>query len=368
MDAITFSALTAPRQANGNTTGSLPSIWPGRSTSFGIESAGLTMAQVMVDYLRFAKSYYGTGRTSELHRIKHALRPVKKLYAAHLAAEFGPVEFKAVREQLIEQGLTRPGVNAQIKRIARMFKWSAGESKLPASVYQTLRLIPGLKRGRTVASEPDPIKPVSREDVEATVKHLLPIVADMVRIQLECGCRPGEICKLTPAMVDRSGDVWLAKLGEHKTAHHGRARIIYFGPKSQEILRPYLLRGPDDCLFRPCDAVKQRRERDHASRQTPPSCGNKPGSRAKTKGKRKRLPGIQYDTQSYARAIKRAAEKAGVPHWSPNQLRHTKATEVRSQFGLDAAASILGHAQVQVTQVYAEQDQARAIEVARKIG
>ena len=55
-------------------------------------------------------------------------------------------------------------------------------------------------------------------------------------------------------------------------------------------------------------------------------------------------------------------------HWSPNQLRHTRATEVRAQFGLDGAASILGHAQIGVTQVYAEQDQARALEVARRIG
>jgi hypothetical protein len=38
---------------------------------------------------------------------------------------------------------------------------------------------------------------------------------------------------------------------------------------------------------------------------------------------------------------------------------------VRSQFGLDAAASILGHSEVGVTHVCAEQDRARALEVAR---
>ncbi len=52
----------------------------------------------------------------------------------------------------------------------------------------------------------------------------------------------------------------------------------------------------------------------------------------------------------------------------PNQLRHTRATEIRAEFGLDSAASVLGHSQITTTQVYAEQDKARAIEVAKKTG
>ena len=42
-----------------------------------------------------------------------------------------------------------------------MFKWAAAEGKLPASVHDTLRLIPGLRRGRTEARETDPVKPVA---------------------------------------------------------------------------------------------------------------------------------------------------------------------------------------------------------------
>jgi site-specific recombinase XerC len=57
-----------------------------------------------------------------------------------------------------------------------------------------------------------------------------------------------------------------------------------------------------------------------------------------------------------------------VPHWHPNQLRHSAATAIRKQFGLEAAQVILGHSRADVTQVYAERDSARAIEVVRKIG
>ncbi len=45
-----------------------------------------------------------------------------------------------------------------------------------------------------------------------------------------------------------------------------------------------------------------------------------------------------------------------LPHWHANQLRHSKATEVRRQFGLEAAQVSLGHAKADVTQVYAERD------------
>ena len=79
---------------------------------------------------------------------------------------------------------------------------------------------------------------------------------------------------------------------------------------------------------------------------------------------------MRYTTDSYRRAIHRACDKT-FPHpelsklkaaradrsaegtelrqwqsehrWSPNQLRHTAATEIRSKFGLEAAQVILGH-------------------------
>ncbi|MCG2684174.1 MAG: hypothetical protein L6306_11245 [Planctomycetales bacterium] len=57
-----------------------------------------------------------------------------------------------------------------------------------------------------------------------------------------------------------------------------------------------------------------------------------------------------------------------LPHWHANQLRHSKATEIRRQFGLEAARVSLGHAKADVTQIYAERDARLAVEVARKIG
>ena len=86
------------------------------------------------------------------------------------------------------------------------------------------------------------------------------------------------------------------------------------------------------------------------------------------KRKPKRKPGTKYTTSSYRRAIHRACDKAGIDRWSPNRMRHTAATEIRSKFGLEAAQVILGHSQANVTQVYAERDLAKGIEVAKRIG
>jgi integrase len=267
---------------------------------------------------------------------------------------------------MLTNGLARTTINAQMKRIVRMMKWSAAEGKIPACVFETLRLIPGLKKGRTKARETAPVKPVDPDVVNATIEHLPSVVADMVRLQLLAGCRPGEVCKLTPAMIDREGEVWVAKIGDHKTAHHGRRRNIYVGPKAQAILMPYLLRGPDDCLFRPFDTDKKRREAATAKRRTPLSCGNRTGTNRRRKPKRK--PGMSYTTATYGKAIRRAAKKAGVDHWSPNQLRHSRGTEVRKQFGLEAAQVVLGHASADITQTYAERDEELARNVALKTG
>ena len=340
----------------------------GRSASFGIEPQSLRLSMLMVAYLKHSRCYYGTGRTSEYHRITLALKPVRELYAKSPAADFGPTQLKAVREWMIGQDHSRTYINANIKRVVRMFRWGAEEEMVPESVHRTLRLVASLKRGKTKARETKPVKPVPLEVVEATIEELLPTFAAMVRIQLLTGCRPGEVCKLTPGMIDRSGDVWVAKLHEHKTAIHDHERYLYFGPKAQAVLRPFLLRGPDEYLFRPADTIKQRKKRDSANRTTPLSCGNRPGkSNRKTKGKAT-VPADRYTRQAYTRRISEAAKRAKVEHWSPNQLRHTRATEIRADFGLDAAASVLGHSQITTTQVYAEQDKARAIEVARKTG
>ncbi len=251
----------------------------------------------------------------------------------------------------------------------------------------------GLRKGKTYAREPKPVRPVAAEVVDATVTHLPAVVADMVRFQRLTGCRPGEVCQIRPCDLDQSGATWVYTPTRHKTEHHDRQRQTFLGPQAQAVLLPYLRRSPEDFCFSPSESERQRRAERHASRKTPLSQGNRP------QPARPRVKQVDcYTKDSYRRAIARACEVAfGMPRelrsiakngsqetiaelrrraaewrarhcWTPNQLRHAAATEIRRQFGLEAAQAVLGHRTADVTQIYAERDQRLAAAVAREIG
>jgi integrase len=105
-----------------------------------------------------------------------------------------------------------------------------------------------------------------------------------------------------------------------------------------------------------------------------------PSQRARKPVRRRQRPaGERYNKDSYRRAIARAVglankarEKAGVeerlPNWSPNQLRHLRAGEVKERFGIEEASAVLGHANIRTTEIYADRKLKIAAEVARQIG
>ena len=93
-------------------------------------------------------------------------------------------------------------------------------------------------------------------------------------------------------------------------------------------------------------------------------------------------PGGRYTRHSYRVAVARACDRA-FPHptivkkrgvdltddqaaelaawrkahrWHPHRLRHTRATEIRKRFDVEAAQVILGHSKPDTTLVYAERD------------
>lgn len=327
-----------------------------------------TITELVVAYTEFATGYYRKDGepTNEVRTIKAAIKIVRELYGRTPAAEFGPLALQACREKMIGKDWCRNQINKQVDRVKRMFKWATRQQMIPGGVYEALRCVGGLKRGRTAARDSSKVKPVSDADIMATMEHLHGTVADMVQLQRLTGARPGEICDIRPGDINRKGDVWEYVPGSHKTEHHDRPRVIFIGAKAQMILLPYLLRAPDSYCFSPREAENKRRAEQHEARRTPLSCGNKPGSNRKATPRR--IAGEKYDSNNYGRAIRRAALTAKVAPWSPHRLRHTFATEVRKQFGLEAVQVCLGHAAAQVSEIYAERDFAKAAAVARQIG
>ncbi len=370
-------------------------IVSGRQKSFGVKKEELLLSELLVAYLKHAKQAYGVTKRGEYYKVKLAIRPLRRLYGSSELLQFGVLQWKNVRQYVLDgkngkegdpiRVPTRRYVNTFMQRVTRIFRWAAGDGDMyPGELALKLERIEPLKVGRTKARETEDVEGVPDEIIEKTLEHLPPVVADLVRIQRLVGCRPGELCSLTAGMVDRSTDIWTVDLGKnHKTAHHGKKRVLYIGPKAQDVLRSYLLRGPEEFLFRPRDSEKKRRQALHDQRVTPLSCGNKPGSNKRTKPLRK--PGHCYTAQSYARAVLRGCDKAFPPpegmkkesdieawkkarRWSPNQLRHACAQKVRDEISIEAASSVLGHSDIQTTQIYAKRNEKHGMDAARLLG
>ena len=301
--------------------------------------ANITICELMAVYLTFARDYYvkHDKPTREFGCISEVLREVRKFTETTLVADFGPKSLKAVRERLIDLGWSRKYINKQIGRVVRMIKWGVSEELVPPTIHQAVAAVSGLRKGRTRAPEHPPVQPVSDAHIELTLIHLPSVVADMVRLQRLSGARPGEIVRLRPIDVDQSTSVWAYRPNSHKTEHQDRNRVVFFGPKSQDVLASYLERPISVCCFSPREAEKRRRQEAHLRRVTPMNQGNTPGSKPKST---KRRPADRYTTDSYRRAIHRVCERIGIPKWSPNQIRHTAATEIRKKYGLEAAQTV----------------------------
>jgi integrase len=283
-----------------------------------------TVTELMAAYLDHVDEYYGH-KSAEWYHARSFMKLLRKHYGSLPAHEFKAKKLKQLRELWVAEDWSRKYVNEHVARLKRMFKWATSEEMVPTDVYQSLDSVVGLRKGKCKAHDYDPIKPVSDADVKKTLKFLSEQVTTMVQVQRYCGCRPGELTKIRKKDIDRSGKVWVVKLKKHKTLHHGKQRFILFGPRAQMLLLPRLVCADNDFVFP-----------------------------------------IRRD--SYRTAVQRAAVKAGVESWFPNQLRHSAGTEAREEMGLEAAQVHLGHARADVTQIYAETSLEKAKEVALRIG
>jgi integrase len=364
------------------------------------EQAGdLTVLELTAAFMRHAKAYYrrpNGENTKELVNFTGAIRRLNAIYGRTLAAKFGPLALKAVRQRCIEEHLARRMINHTINRIRHIFKWGVENELVTPTVLQGLQAVAGLRFGRSDAKETAPIKPVPVAFVDAVLPHVARQVAAMIQLQLITGMRSGEVTAMRGCDINTSGGkVLVYSLEAHKTAWHGHERHVYLGPASQAIVKPFLKADLEAYLFSPADAEAERNQNRFGifspNRKTPvyPSELRSREQRRKARSGKsgKRRPGERYDTESYYRAVAYGIEAANkarlaeaaeqgidadkvelVPHWHPHQLRHNAATTLRREHGIEVARIILGHRSAAITEVYAEVDHARAIDVMARVG
>jgi len=232
-------------------------------------AAGATVDHMIAAYWDFVERsgrYQRDGvPTSEREWLQNSLRPLSTLFGASRAEEFGPKKLQALRAWMLEvanqagKKLSRTTVNGRIRRVVHVFRWAASMELVPASVWHGLQSVPGLRRDETtLVKEPDPVRPVPYNSIQAVLQHVGRVVGVMIQLQWLTGMRPGEVCSMRMGDVDRSGDVWVYRPREHKTQHHDLSCERLLGPRAQALLQPLLRPDPDTLVFSPEQAECER--------------------------------------------------------------------------------------------------------------
>jgi len=134
--------------------------------------------KIYLAYLGYAEEYYRNPSgelTREYEHILESLKYLRRESGRTLASEFGPKMLKGVREKLINKGLSRGHINAQIRRIVCMFRWAVEEEIVPPATHQALAAVRNLKRGRSRAPAGLRKNGCKHGSILSRIKHLVEI-------------------------------------------------------------------------------------------------------------------------------------------------------------------------------------------------
>jgi len=307
------------------------------------DPAGVSVSELCALWAEHCREYY-RGRdgkpTSMATNAVLAVRLFRDLYGNAAVAELTHADMLQLRDALVRSGVARTTVNRRLWCVKYMMEWALDEAIIPATVKAELTQVRGVKRGRSAAPERQPVRPVDDATISATVAHMMPNTADMVRVHRLTGMRPCELCGLRWSLIDTSRTPWVYRVPPEINKNEwrgelGQPRVVCIGPKARAILERH--KGGDDVPFSPVRAFGEYLEARRVARTTP------------IYGQKKNAPHVPrvlggfWTTDAYTKTIRAACTKAGITPWGANRLRHAFGTEVRRAFGLEAARAVLGH-------------------------
>ncbi len=281
-----------------------------------------------------------------------ALRPV----AAMPARDFGPRALQDIRRRLVDTPFLRKRrlpdgtetfdtiprsrryVNDTIGRVRQLFNWAVGLELIPPEKAYALKTIRALPVG--AGRDTDRRTEVAIETVTATLPHLTDEVRALVLFIRWTGCRPSEAMRLRMCDIhDRDRQTWRYRPPMHKTAHRGQYRDVPIGPQARATLERHIEEhSPDEYVFDPRRSLAR-------------VVSN--GATIKLRRRPSHRVGSMFTSNVLRVAIQRAAAAAGVPAWTPYQLRYLRLREIRRDYGPEAARATAGHTRESMTAHYA---------------
>lgn len=340
----------------------LCALWATDPNALPQHTGEVLVAELCRDYLASSDSPRpGLARD----RAKLAIKLLLEVHRETTIDDFGPralrswqawlCRLKALKKSTSGPRFNITTVNYHVDAIRRVWRWGVATERLPADQADALATVPRPKVGDT--RPPRVVEPADPASVRACLPHLLPPVRAMVVLQWIAGARPGEVRRLQAGGVQRSGklhvpgagvqdldalEVWAHVPPSHKLTWRGKPRYLLFAGEAKKVLEPFLDRAADAYCFSPAEGMMWfRKEQSTAAKA---KRGEKAGGSRKA-----RVPAprrsfrTHYSKDAYAKAIRAACLRAGVPPFSPYSLRHLAAAEVKSLFDLDAVQALLGH-------------------------
>ncbi|MBR2584686.1 MAG: tyrosine-type recombinase/integrase [Thermoguttaceae bacterium] len=332
-----------------------------------------SVAYLCTEFLLAAKNDYSP-TSQEPQKYVRILRALVLFCGAERTADFGLHRLEEFRQTLIDSGrLCRKEINARIQRVKRVIRWGAQRRLVPIAVQTEVALIDNLRRGRNRTNDNPAVRPVPLDVVARTLPHLSSVVGAMVRLQLLTGARPEEIRIMRPCDIERTDSgCWKYHPSHDKTERFradGQKKTIPLNAAAKAIITAHSLdldADSEQYIFRPAEALREHRAERRRTRKTPMTPSQRARDHQRAKTPREKIAD-HYTAHAYRTAVQRAAERAGVPRWTPYQLRHTAATEIRRRYGIEAAQILLQHKSLTTTQIYAEPDMEKAEKLAEKI-
>ena len=330
--------------------------------------------QVVLDQLCLA-FLQARANQNDHGNFKIAIEILLSVYSGEPVESFDFSHLEVVRDQFFQRGYCRSQINKLTCLVRSIFYWGIPRKFVSPSVAESLRYLKPLLEGQTNAPEQPPRQDVADEIVNRTLPHLLPTVADMVKVQRAACMRPSEVCRMKVGEINQSGEVWKYTPRKHKNSWRNHKKTVALGEIEQTIIASRLAgKQPNDPVFSPRDALHERSARDAAKRKTkvPPSQLKRKERVAKNP---KRKANDFYTTGSYGKSIKqsirvanqRLADDEQIPHWTPYQLRHAAITEIIKTTGsVDVARAVAGQKSLTVTMGYNHADEQIAEEQAKK--
>lgn len=313
-------------------------------------------------FLEAMDKEYSRSDSKEPKQMRCAARYICEAYPDSYADEISPLKLVRLQESWIEKPLSKATINMYTHYLFRMFGWGVRFELLPETIWNALKSV-GTVKERQAIKRTRKGRRVEWDRVEAIKPFIDPVFWDVIQVQWHTGMRAEEVLKMTPGMIDQEN--WAYVMTEHKTVDYVDERYVFLGPNTRKIIEPYLKGRPVDLpLFSPIEARAARYQRMRAARKSKVQ----PSQVSRAKAEPQKVPGAQYTSATYGKALRRACKAAGITPWVSHQLRHAKGSGVRKHFGLEGSQVTLGHKSIKTTEIYAEPDMELAKRIAEELG